>query len=178
MSEIANRAITHSRVWLVVALALGVRAGLLAELADTPLLEFVLGDAKNYVAWGHEIAAGNWLGNETFYQAPLYPYFLGTLLSVFGDDLFAIRVFQLFLGAGSCGLLTLAGARFISPRAGLVTGLMLALYPPAFYADAMLQKSVLDIFFVCLGLWLVSVVATKPSGRAWLGLWRLGQGVY
>jgi hypothetical protein len=96
VSEIANRAITPSRVWLVVALALGVRAGLLAELADTPLLEFVLGDAKNYVAWGHEIAAGNWLGNETFYQAPLYPYFLGTLLSVFGDDLFAIRVFQLF----------------------------------------------------------------------------------
>ena len=34
----------------------------------------------------------------------------------------------------------------------------------------MLQKSVLDIFFVCLGLWLVSVVATKPSGRAWAGL--------
>lgn len=170
VSETASRAITPSRVWFVVAIALGVRAGLLAELADTPLLEFVLGDAKNYVAWGREIAAGNWLGDETFYQAPLYPYFLGTLLSVFGDDLFAIRVFQLFLGAGSCGLLTLAGARFISPRAGLVTGLMLALYPPAFYADAMLQKSVLDIFFVCLGLWLVSVAATKPSGRAWAGL--------
>ncbi|MFT5695433.1 MAG: 4-amino-4-deoxy-L-arabinose transferase-like glycosyltransferase, partial [Myxococcota bacterium] len=156
--------------WLVFAVALAIRALELWELADTPLLEFVLGDAKNYVAWGRELAAGNWLGDETFYQAPLYPYFLGVLFSVFGDDLFAVRVFQLFMGSGSCVLIALAGARFFSPRAGLAAGLGMAVYGPAVYADAMIQKSVLDIFFVCLSLWLVSVMATRPSVRACLGL--------
>lgn len=156
--------------WLVFAAALAIRALELWELADTPLLEFVLGDAKNYVAWGRELAAGNWMGDETFYQAPLYPYFLGVLFSVFGDDLFAVRVFQLFMGSGSCAFLALAGARFFSPRAGLAAGLAMAVYGPAVYADAMIQKSVLDIFFVCLSLWLVSVMATRPSIRACLGL--------
>lgn len=156
--------------WIVFAVALLVRGALLFELADTPLLEFVLGDAKNYVAWGREIASGNWLGDETFYQAPLYPYFLGTLFTGLGDSLFSVRVVQIFVGAAGCALLALAGARFQAPRAGIAAGLMLALYAPAFYADAMLQKSVLDIFLVCLSLWLLSVVATEGSARSCVGL--------
>lgn len=151
-------------------MALVVRAVELWELADTPLLEFVLGDAKNYVAWGREIAAGDWLGDETFYQAPLYPYFLGVAFSLFGDDLFAVRILQLFVGAASCTLLGLAGHHFFNARTGLAVGLMLAFYAPALYADAMLQKSVLDIFFVCLSLWLVSRLATGPTYGAAMGL--------
>lgn len=155
----------------VFAVALAVRAVELWQLADTPLLEFVLGDAKNYVAWGMEIASGDWLGHETFYQAPLYPYFLGTLFAVFGEDLFAVRVFQLFVGATSCGLLSLAGWQFFSKNAGIAAGLMLAFYAPAAYADLMLQKSVLDIFFVCLSLWLLSLIATRAgAARACFGL--------
>jgi 4-amino-4-deoxy-L-arabinose transferase-like glycosyltransferase len=134
------------------------------------LLEFILGDAKNYVSWGSEIASGNWLGDETFYQAPLYPYLLGVLFSVFGEDLFAVRIFQLFMGATSCSLLALAGWRFFSKRAGIAAGLLLAFYAPAFYSDAMIQKSVLDILLVCLSLWLLSVVVTQPSWRACVGL--------
>ncbi len=156
--------------WLVFAVALAVRAIELWELSDSVLLEFVLGDAKNYVSWGQEIAAGNWLGDETFYQAPLYPYFLGTLFSVVGENLFSVRVFQLFVGATSCALLCLAGRRFFSNNAGLAAGLMLAVYAPAFYADAMIQKSVLDIFFICLALWLLSLISTQAGSRACVGL--------
>lgn len=170
VSEPGHRTVEPKWIGMVVVSALAVRAIVLWELADTPLLEFVLGDAKNYVAWGREIAAGNWLGDETFYQAPLYPYFLGSLMSVFGDDLFAVRLFQLLVGSAACGFLALAGARFVSPRAGIASGLMLAFYAPAFYADVMLQKSVLDIVLVCSSLWLVALVATGVSGRACFGL--------
>jgi len=156
--------------WLIFAVALAVRAIELWELEGSALLEFVLGDAKNYVAWGLDIASGNWLGDETFYQAPLYPYFLGTLFSIFGEDLFAVRIFQLFVGAASCALLSLAGWRFFSKSAGIAAGFMLAIYAPAFYADAMIQKSVLDIFLVCMSLWLLSVISTRLDGRACLGL--------
>jgi hypothetical protein len=33
---------------------------------------------------------------------------------------------------------------------------MLALYAPAIFFDGLLQKSVLDVFFVCLALWLIA----------------------
>ncbi len=50
----------------------------------------LLGDAKGYFDWGLRISEGNWYGSETFYQAPLYPYFLGVLFSVFGPSLTVI----------------------------------------------------------------------------------------
>ncbi|MBW2294643.1 MAG: hypothetical protein JRG94_20385, partial [Deltaproteobacteria bacterium] len=49
---------------MIFAVALAVRAIELWELEGSALLEFVLGDAKNYVAWGLDIASGNWLGDE------------------------------------------------------------------------------------------------------------------
>ncbi|MDP6977613.1 MAG: tetratricopeptide repeat protein [Myxococcota bacterium] len=150
--------------------ALAVRTLELVELADTPLFEFVLGDAKNYVAWGREIGAGNWIGDETFYQAPLYPYFLGVVFWWFGDDLFAVRVVQIVVGAASCGLIALAGWHWFSRAAGWCAGLLFALYGPAVYADAMLQKSVLDLFFMSLALWWMARVHVHPSAKAALGL--------
>src|SRR5207248_9801499 len=58
-------------------------------------------------------------------------------------------------------------------RAGIVAGLMLALYAPAIFFDALIQKSVLDVFFVCVALWLIAATIDTPQtarpGR-WLGL--------
>ena len=50
-------------------------------------------------------------------------------------------------------------------RAGVVAGLMLALYAPAIFFDGLLQKSVLDVFFICLALWLIAgiTVRLKPD---------------
>src|SRR5206468_1710518 len=48
-------------------------------------------------------------------------------------------------------------------RAGIAAGLMLALYSPAIFFDGLLQKSVLDVFFVCLALWLI-VRTEKTAG--------------
>ena len=59
------------------ALALAVRLGHLWSWHDTALFTTPVGDARAYLAWAREIAAGDWLGREVFYQAPLYPYFLG-----------------------------------------------------------------------------------------------------
>src|SRR4249920_636829 len=53
-------------------------------------------------------------------------------------------------------LLGLAARRLWSRQAGLAAGLMLALYAPAIFFDGLIQKSVLDVFFVCLALFLIS----------------------
>ena len=47
---------------------------------------------------------------------------------------------------------------------------MLALYAPAIFFDGLLQKSVLDVFFSCLALWILSGLVTKPGNRAWIWL--------
>jgi tetratricopeptide (TPR) repeat protein len=157
--------------WLIFFVALAVRLLHLWQIHPSPFFDVLLGDANGYDEWARRLAAGDWLGTEVFYQAPLYPYFVGAVYAVFGRDLLILRVIQALIGSASCALLGLAGARLFSKPVGLLAGLGLALYAPAIFFDSLIQKSVLDMFFVCLALWLVSgVISGSATPATWIGL--------
>ena len=121
--------------------------------------------------WAQRLAAGDWIGSDVFYQAPLYPYFLGGLYAALGRDLLMVRLIQAMVGSAAVVLLASAGERLFSRRVGVLAGLALALYAPAIFFDALLQKSVLDVFFICLSIWVVSRLVDRPvSRRLWVGL--------
>ncbi|MGH9219957.1 MAG: ArnT family glycosyltransferase, partial [Vicinamibacterales bacterium] len=148
----------------VFGVALLVRLIHVWQIRPSPFFDVLLGDANGYDQWAQQLAGGDWIGSQVFYQAPLYPYFLGVLYSVFGRDLLVVRTVQAVIGSASCVLLGMAGARLFSQRVGLIAGLALALWAPAIFFDGLLQKSVLDMFFVCLGLYLISRIAHPPEG--------------
>lgn len=106
----------------LVAVALGLRWLYLHELARSDLGSVLLGDGIAYDAWARRIAAGDWRGHEVFYQAPLYPYFLGLLYSLFGPDPWVARIAQTLLGAAGCLLAARAGERLFGRRAGWIAG--------------------------------------------------------
>lgn len=151
----------------IFAFALAVRLLHIWHIYTAPFSELLMGDAQSYNAWAQQIAGGDWLGNEVFYQAPLYPYFMGVIYAIFNGDLLTVRVCQAILGALSCVLLANAGRRLFSKPVGIVTGLMLALYAPAIFFDGLIQKSALDLFFLCLVLWLLSEIVVEPRKSLW-----------
>jgi tetratricopeptide (TPR) repeat protein len=159
--------------WAVFAVALLVRVVHVLQIRRAPFFTVLMGDSHGYDAWAQRIAGGDWLGQEVFYQAPLYPYFLGVIYAIVGRDLLLVRVVQIVIGSASCALLALAVDRLLSRReapdegrrAGLIAGLMLALYAPAIFFDGLLQKSVLDVFFVCLALLIVATLATAEPAE-------------
>ncbi len=140
----------------IFLVALAVRLVHVWQLRASPFFTILMGDSRGYDEWAQRIAAGDWLGHEVFYQAPLYPYVLGVIYTIAGRHLLVVRVIQAGIGSASCVLLGLAAARLFGKRAGLAAGLILALYAPAIFFDGLIQKSVLDEFFVCLALWLLS----------------------
>ncbi len=149
---------------IIFAVALAVRLLHIWQIRPSPFFDILLGDAHGYDQWAQRLAAGDWVGSEVFYQAPLYPYFLGLIYKVFGRDLLVVRIIQALIGSASCALLGMAGARFFSKPVGLIAGLALALWAPAIFFDGLLQKSVLDVFFVCLALWLIARLVYPPKG--------------
>jgi len=155
--------------FLIFAVAFGVRLIHIWQLRSSPFFDTLLGDANGYDLWARRLAGGDWIGSEVFYQAPLYPYFLSVVYAIFDRDLLIVRIVQALIGSASCVLLGLAGARLFSRSAGLAAGLALALWAPAIFFDGLIQKSVLDMFFVCLGLWLISGIERASKWR-WLGL--------
>jgi len=168
----------------VFAVALLVRLIHLWQLQAAPFFDLLVGDSAGYDRWAQEIAAGEWLGRETFYQAPLYPYFLGVLYATLGRDLLVVRAVQALIGAASCALVVAIGARLFSRDSavasakagrsvGIVAGLMLAFYAPAIFTDALIQKSVLDVFFLCAVLWLLVGLVDDPrplTRWGWVGV--------
>ena len=157
--------------WVIFGCAFLVRLLYLVEIDSIPLFYHLAGDGRTYDEWGQRIAAGDWLGQGVFYQAPLYPYFLGVLQVILGHNLWLIRLIQIALGAISCALIFQAGRNLFSRQAGIAAGLILSCYAPGIFFDGLIEKSILDFFLLSLLLWLLSqlISATAPWNR-WLGL--------
>src|SRR4051794_18989022 len=148
--------------WIFVT-ALAVRLVHVWQMRATPFFSVLLGDSRGYDEWARRIAAGEWIGRDVFYQAPLYPYMLAVVYALAGRHLLLVRVVQAAIGSASCVFLALAAERFVSRRAGIAAGLMLALYAPAIFFDGLIQKSVLDVFFLCIALYLIARIAVRPK---------------
>jgi tetratricopeptide (TPR) repeat protein len=153
-------------VWVVAFLLRGIYLWQFWHSSAFPLL---VGDGVTYDAWATRIAGGDWFGAGVFYQAPLYPYFLGALYALFGRDFLAVRMVQIVLGACSCVLLARAGrSLFKKSEAGLLAGFLLAIYPTAIFFDCSIQKSVLDLFFVCALLAVMGKLSERSLNRWWM----------
>jgi tetratricopeptide (TPR) repeat protein len=134
---------------------------------ESDLFDLRISDAKRYTEWAAGIAAGDWIGDEIFYQAPLYPYFLAVIFKFLGADLLMVRLCQALGGALACGFLSLAGCNLFGRRAGLIAGLVMAFYAPAIFFDGVIGKSTLDLLFLCLALWTLSLLTLSPSLPRW-----------
>src|SRR5437016_6729583 len=117
-------------VLVIFALALTLRIIHIWQMRSSPFFSVLIGDARGYDQWAQRIPGGDWLGRDVFYQAPLYPYFLALTYSLAGRSLMLVRIVQAVIGSCSCVLIAAAARRVFSARAGLIAGLILAVYAP------------------------------------------------
>lgn len=168
---VRNESLENSWRWwggliAIFAIALAIRLTHIATSADTPTVRQPIGDAAGYLAWAERIAAGEWLGSKSFYQAPLYPYVIGVWYALGFDSVAAVRALQSFFGALAAAILAIAARKMFSPSVGLIAGLMLALYAPAIYFDGIIQKASLDGLLVCAVVACVALVTEQlNAGR-------------
>jgi len=178
-TERRTRGCTGRQAWAIAGvflLALGCRLGYVLQIRSAPFFDLLIVDGRGYDAWASRLAGGAWLGDAVFYQAPLYPYLLGALYALFGRSLLLVRLVQSVLGAAGCVLVALAGRRLFGARAGLIAGVLLALYGPALFFDGVLQKASLGFFLMAVVLYLFSIAQCRPGRRVVLCL-GLGSGL-
>ncbi|MEM1205787.1 MAG: tetratricopeptide repeat protein [Acidobacteriota bacterium] len=115
-----------------------------AERASPFVAELIM-DSQEYDRWARTIAAGDWLGSGTFFQAPLYPYFLATVYAAFGHSLSAVYLIQIAAGVSACAALFLAGRRLGGSTYGLAAAALGAAYGPFVFYDVQLLKESLAV---------------------------------
>ncbi len=127
-----------------------VRLITLAQLRHEPFWNLLFGDGAQYDEWAKRIAGGDWIGSGVFYQSPLYPYLLGTLYATLGRSLTLVRVLQCVGDSLACALTGVTTERLFGRTSGIAAGVLMALYGPSLFFDAVIQKSALDVLLVAM----------------------------
>ena len=133
--------------------ALLCRAAFFLQLKNYPLLDVLGSDPGYYYNKAVEILrSGDWVGSKIFFASPFYPYFLATLFSIFGRELFAARIVQGLIGSLTAILVYLIGKRAFGQRVGFVAGILYCLYPVFPFYELTLEYDPLLLFHMLLAI--------------------------
>jgi hypothetical protein len=112
-----------------------------------PLANDLVLDSAVYDKWAKALVWGSELPATRLMQAPLYPWFLSLIYRIFGPNLTAVRCTQALLGVLACAFITVVTRRlFRSSTAGIIAGLIAALYLPAIFYEGVLLPATLILF--------------------------------
>jgi tetratricopeptide (TPR) repeat protein len=155
------------RDWIVlgavVVWAVAVRLLFLATAVDHAYYRLPVMDMSYHDAWARRIANGDFWGDEVFFRAPLYPYFLGLLYWLGKGSIVFARTVQGFVGGVSAGLCFVLGRELFGRRAGAAAAFALGTIWTAIFYDVELLLVVLE---VPLGLaFIYAVVKSVKTGR-------------
>lgn len=157
----------------IVVLALAIRLVAVFQYeAAHPNADHPSIDEASYDGWAREIAGGDWIGKEAFFQEPLYPYALGALYAVAGGERHAARVVQCALWAATALLAGVLARRLFGRAAGILAALAIALYGPGMlFPMFLLKENLLLPIFTLLAIALVATRdETRPRRLAWFGV--------
>jgi 4-amino-4-deoxy-L-arabinose transferase-like glycosyltransferase len=167
-----RRRFTLSRLWrrlrlplLLIGLALLPRLVVLFQLTDSPVFYHPVIDADTYHERAIEIAAGDLAGYTSFWQAPLYSYFLGLLYWLLGVKILLAKLVQVLLGAVCCFLVFRLAARLFDRMVAWLSYVMLALCGPLIFFETQLLAPVLLNLLILLALLILMEFSRRPRGR-------------
>ncbi|KPJ50548.1 hypothetical protein AMJ40_02490, partial [candidate division TA06 bacterium DG_26] len=120
----------------------------LNQLISSPDFDSPIMDAQYHDEWALSISRGDWIGEEVFFRAPLYPYFLAAIYRVFGHGYYLPRLIQLIAGSISCLLVYLIAKEVFNRRIGVIASLIAAFYGPFIYFEGELLIAGLMTFLL------------------------------
>lgn len=159
-------------IWLLglTALSLAFQALLLQQAwAENPFARAPLGDSAVYWEWSDAITDGQWIADEPFQSAPLYPYFLA-LLRTLGLDLLGVYSAQALLGTLTMLLIASATRRRAGPLAGIIAALLWIFLDEAVFISGRIWNLPLQLFTGSLLLWYATRIPERFGMPTQLGL--------
>ncbi|HYU31567.1 MAG TPA: glycosyltransferase family 39 protein, partial [Thermoanaerobaculia bacterium] len=157
----STRARSRAILLTILAVALALRLAHWWAVRDEPFFAQLAMDSQEYDRWAQEIAGGDWLGSQVFFQAPLYPYLLAVVYKLAGRSLDAVYLLQIAAAVAGIWALYRAARRMAAERVGLVAAGLAAVYGPFLFYDVQLLKESLAVAVTSFLLWAL-------AGRRWL----------
>src|SRR4029453_8191895 len=150
---------------IIFAIALLLRLAWIATLEN----ELAWIDEQEFASVAQHIAHGDGYVSTSFRANPILPYYLGAVFRLFGEQYAVARVGQAILGAVTCVIIYRVGLLMFAPAVGILSGLLLAFYPPHIYLTGVFYVDCWLTFFCALALYLAPLTL-EARGALWLAL--------
>lgn len=168
-----STSISRRDLWLwslvIVGAALLLRLIHLSQFQSTLFFDNHVMDMKYHHDWAVSLSQGRNPIDGPFFRAPLYPYFVSLVYSVFGAGPWALRLIQALMGSFSALLVFLIGCRVFSLRVGIIAGLIMAGYGTLILYEAQILIPALVILLNLAAVYSL-LRATSESSRLWYAL--------
>ena len=169
VTKISGNLSFHIPAFIILAAALSIRVAYILSIRHNAMFEPLLPgyDMTVFHEWARRIAQGYLVYEGGFYQAPLYPYFLGAIYALAGPSVLAAALCQAVLGTLSVGLTYLIGCRLFSRGPALWAAAFMAFTPIFPYYEGFLKADTLVTFLnLAFLLALVSFDPQRSYSRA------------
>lgn len=147
--------------WCVAALAVAVRVVYLLDAADDPAATEPLVDAHTYHELARALVEDGRFDARFLWQATFYPFFLAAVYKLAGVSVLAAKLVQAVLAGFTCLLTVRLGRRLHGDAAGLLAGLVVALYGPLVFFESQLLATGWTAFWSIA----LAALATEYSAR-------------
>jgi 4-amino-4-deoxy-L-arabinose transferase-like glycosyltransferase len=147
-------------------LALLIRSVFIFTLQDG----FYFPDSVDYSKAAVNLLAHGDFG-ESYQKSPIYPLFLASIYAVFGENIAAVRLVEVVLGACLAVIIAVIGRRIAGSVVGALAGLLWSIYPLGiFIAGLVYPTSVATLLLACAVLCLLAQASQELGlGRIVLG---------
>ena len=136
------------------------------QLADTPVMKYLVLDSDFYYNWARRLAAGFGHPSGPFWLSPLYPIALAGLFKAFGSQQVGFVVIaQMTLSLGTLAAILQMTRKLFGNVAAITAGIAAALFGPWLYYDGVLLSASLILFLNAV-LMLLIVTRTHPDTGA------------
>lgn len=151
---------TRQAVLAVFLLALACRIFFLLWI-DEPILFY------KYPFFAEKLAAGQNIGERIVDLSPFYLYFTTVFAAVFGSHWEVLKGVQALLGAVVAAGVAGVGMRWINRPAGVVAGLIYAVYGNAIVLESTLEPTVFVLLFNLAAVFFLMEADVAPAGVRW-----------
>jgi 4-amino-4-deoxy-L-arabinose transferase and related glycosyltransferases of PMT family len=119
-------------------------------------------DEEEFAEIARHLASGTGYVSNSYRANPVLPFYLSAFLRLFGENWLYPRIGQALIGALTCVILYRLASMLAGETVGILSGLLLALYPPQVYMSGVFYVECIATFLSMLSVYLVLICIRSP----------------
>ncbi len=153
-------------IFSIFILALSIRLIYIYESSANPSFSAPTVDSGTYDFSARSVAEGKDMNDDFFWQPFFYPTFLSIVYLASNSSIICAKIIQVLLGSITCSLTYLLGKRIFNRGAGIIAGVITAIYGPLIFFETELLASGWAAFWSVVLILLFLKAASEKS--VWL----------